>query len=91
MTRQHQSALSRLGFRDPDKEDPKHGLACEYLQEKMRPYVEASLAERMKKEALSRIDAHPFFREEPAFDCLSLKNFPVKLILSVILRHVKAC
>lgn len=39
MTRQHQSALSRLGFRDPDKEDPKHGLACEYLQEKMRPYV----------------------------------------------------
>ena len=43
MTRQHQSALSRLGFRDPDKENPRHGLACEYLQEKMRPYVAASM------------------------------------------------
>lgn len=49
MTRQHQSALSRLGFRDPDKEDPKHGLACEYLQEKMRPYVAEEICRLYEK------------------------------------------
>lgn len=74
MTRQHQSALSRLGFRDPDKEDPKHGLACEYLQEKMRPYVEASLANRMQDHAMLQIEKNSLYKEDPIFDDLQIKH-----------------
>ena len=70
MTRQHQSALSRLGFRDPDKENPRHGLACEYLQEKMRPYVIASLASRLAQAAHKALDGDKRFSYEPqAFHC----------------------
>lgn len=64
MTRQHQSALSRLGFRDPDKEDPKHGLACEYLQQKMRPYVAEEVSRLYKNfayNALFEVDGKPSF------------------------------
>jgi|TARA_R100000479_G_scaffold141547_1_gene77317 hypothetical protein len=74
MTRQHQSALSRLGFRDPDKEDPKHGLACEYLQEKMRPWVEASLANRIQDHAMLQIEKNSFCKEDPIFDDLQIKH-----------------
>lgn len=72
MTRQHQSALSRLGFRDPDKENPRHGLACEYLQEKMRPYAIESLAKQFQRKALEVVQtsdwvanpSYPFHRSD---------------------------
>jgi hypothetical protein len=40
-----QSALTRLGFKDLDKHNPRHGLACEYLKEKMAPFVGNYLAD----------------------------------------------
>lgn len=39
MATANQSLLSRLGFKDLDKQNPRHGLACEYLKEKMTPFA----------------------------------------------------
>lgn len=60
MTRtSQQSYLQRLGFRDPDKTNQRHGLACEYLREKMLPYVQADMGQRLRKAALNTLGDAP--------------------------------
>lgn len=45
--------LSRLGFEDPDKKDPRHDLACQYLAQ---PDVAARLAAELFREEIARWD-----------------------------------
>jgi hypothetical protein len=49
MATSSQTALTRLGFKDPDKQNPRHGLACEYLKEKMSPFVGECIANQYKQ------------------------------------------
>lgn len=65
MATSSQTALTRLGFKDPDKQDPRHGLACEYLKEKMSPFVGECIANKYKqlaKEATKELAKHQKWR-----------------------------
>jgi hypothetical protein len=59
--------LARLGFSDPDKKDPRHDLACQYLalRENQERMVDVVLVGELKARRITRLTLPPEWEESP--------------------------